>query len=207
MDAGNNPDSLRYYLTAIAPENARTVYNPEDFVLRHNGELVNTLGNFVNRVLTFTHKYFGPNVPAYPDAKTTDVDRAFAKQIAESHARVTTLLEGYRFKDAQEAVMALAREANRYFDQKAPWSTRKTDMETTAVTMAHGIAAIQFFAIALSPFLPFTAAKIAAMLGVDPKSASWADALKTPKAGALLATPELLFQKIEVVAPAQPATK
>jgi methionyl-tRNA synthetase len=204
LDTGNNPDSLRYYLTAIAPESARSVYSPEDFVLRHNGELVNTLGNFVHRVLTFTQKYFGPNVPDCPAAKVTDVDRAFAKSIEESAARVSTLLEGYRFKDAQEAVMALAREANRYFDQKAPWSTRKTDMETTAVTMWHGIAAIRFFSIALAPFLPFTAAKIAAMLGKGETPARWEDAKIPLPVGSPLAAPQILFQKIEdEIRPAQ----
>lgn len=203
--AGSNPDVLRYYLTSIAPERARTVYKPEDLVQRNNSELANILGNFVHRTVSFTHKYFGPKVPEYPENKVGDLDRAFEKKLFDTHERLTQHLDSFAFKLGLETIMEYCRDANRYFDEKAPWSTRKTDMETTAVTLAHGLRAVRYLSVALAPYLPDTAAKMAKTLCLDTKALRWDDALKALPAGSPLEVPEILFTKIEDKEEAAPA--
>lgn len=197
LESGADPDVLRYYLTVIAPERARTVYKPEDLIQRNNVDLANTLGNFVNRVVSFTQKYVGPHVPEYPREKATDADAAFRALIASTHAKVTDELERFSTRGALEAIMDFARECNKYVDTKAPWVTRKTDMEMTRVTLAHGLHAIRYLAVALSPFLPGAAAKIRRMLALPEESLSWADATSAPPPRSPLGPPEILFQKQE----------
>jgi methionyl-tRNA synthetase len=197
LAAGNNPDVLRYYLTMIAPERARTVYKPEDLAQRNNSELANILGNFVHRLVSFTHKYFGPAIPAFPAEKVTATDTAFLARISETHRELTECLESFNFKAGLETIMDLCREANRYLDEKAPWTTRKTDMETTAVTLAYGLRAVQYLATALAPYLPESAAKIAKTLALSPETLRWADAVQFLPAGSPLEKPEILFTKIE----------
>ncbi|MBX7144386.1 MAG: methionine--tRNA ligase [Oligoflexia bacterium] len=203
--SGSNPDVLRYYLTAIAPERARTVYKPEDMIQRNNSELANVLGNFVHRITSFTLKYCGPHVPAFPEAKVTDVDRNFAKAIQTTHARLTQCLEQFEFKSGLETLMELARAANKYADEKAPWVTRKSDMETTAVTLAYGLHAIKYFAIAFAPYMPFSAAKIQEMLGLSKEECGWAQATDPLAAGRLIKEPQILFTKIEAEKDALPS--
>ena len=188
---------LRYYLTAIAPESARTVYRPDDLIARNNGELANVVGNFVNRIISFTRKYCGPKVPAYDLDKVGDRDKEFHAQMEKTYAEVTGLLENFCFKAALERIMEFARECNRYIDEKAPWTTRKTDMELTELSLAQGLDAIKFLGIMLSPFLPVTSEKIAKMLSLDAVELRWADALAPLEAGHALAEPEILFPKIE----------
>ncbi len=194
---GSNPDVLRYYLTCIAPEKARTVYKPEDLIQRNNSELANILGNFVHRLVSFTHKYTGPKVPEFPAAKVTDIDRAFEQAMRSNHERVTAALDDFSFRAAMEAVMDFCREANKYLDVKAPWTTRKSDMETTQVTLAYGLRAVQYLAVVLAPFLPSTAAKIAKTMCFNTENLRWQDALRDLPAGSPLEKPEILFTKIE----------
>ncbi|MCB0405130.1 MAG: methionine--tRNA ligase [Bdellovibrionales bacterium] len=192
---GGNPDVLRYYLTAIAPEKARTVYKPEDLQLRNNTDLANTLGNFVNRVLSFTLKHVGNEVPAVDQSKIADADKSFVLRFEVTQLAVTGQISDYNFKNALELVMEFARECNRYVDEKAPWVTRKTDMETTKVTLCCGLNAIKLLGTLLAPFLPFAAAQINKALSIeDPK---WADASRPLDPGTPIHSPGILFTKVE----------
>lgn len=195
--SGADPDVLRYYLTAIAPERARTVYKPEDLLQRNNVDLANTLGNFVNRIVSFTQKHVGPQIPDWSGAKATDADAAFRRLIETTHERVTADLERGSFRSALEGIMDLARECNKYVDTKAPWVTRKTDMELTKVTLAHGLHAIRYLGVALLPFLPRAAAKICRMVGLDPTTQKWSEATRALPAGSPLGEATILFQKQE----------
>lgn len=193
--AGGNADSLRYYLTAIAPEKARTTYNPEDLRQRHNSDLGNTLGNFVNRIISFTLKYCGPTVPAIDTRFSTEVDRMFQEATRRVVSEVDTLLESYSFKAGLDRIMEFARECNRYVDTKEPWQTRKTDMDTTQVTLRFALDAIYTLGILLSPYLPETSQKIQAAFGQN--NLLWKDALTPLTVGTPITKPEILFQRIE----------
>ncbi len=197
LASGANPDVLRYYLTAIAPEKARTVYRPDDMIARNNADLANTLGNFVNRVITFTHKYVGPHVPTFLEQKITAVDQKFDENIKTGHEKVTKLLEEYCFKAAQETIFELARSCNRYLDEKAPWITRKNDMETTKVTLAYALKAIYSLTVMLSPFLPLTAQKLSKMLCFNPEELQWDSCCTIQLANHPLGQAEILFEKLE----------
>ena len=129
-----DPDPLRYYLTAVAPETQRTAFDIDDFIARNNGELLNALGNFINRTLTFIERYFDGRVPEAGRAHA-DVDLAHLELIAEKVERVTAELEAFRFKAALSEVMALARASNGYLDVKQPWKQRKTDLEGCGTTL------------------------------------------------------------------------
>jgi methionyl-tRNA synthetase len=197
LASGANPDSLRYYLTTIAPEKARTVYKPEDLIQKNNADLANTLGNFVNRVLSFSNKYYGPSVPAYDNAKLTDRDQKFYSTRVKTVEKVTELLESYCFKQALDEVMEFARECNRYIDEKAPWTSRKTDEEATKLSLAVAMDAIFTLAILLSPFLPSTGAKMLRMLGIKDPQVSWGMAAERLSPGQNFGEIEILFEKME----------
>jgi methionyl-tRNA synthetase len=120
VTAGIDPDSVRFYLTSIATERARSVYKPDDLERRHNAELADTLGNFVNRITSFTLKHCGPEVPNLERNKMTERDLAFEQNMRITFDAVTAELEGCSFKAALERIMEFARECNRYIDEKAP---------------------------------------------------------------------------------------
>ena len=195
---GNDPDMMRYYLTAIAPEKARTIYNPLDLVQRNNTDLANTIGNFVNRIVSFTIKYYGTEVPSMNEARIDDVDRTFSAAMDACVESVTDLLEGCHFKAALETTMEFCRACNRYIDEKAPWVSRKTDEELTKVSLYHGLQAIQCISVLLSPFIPGAAEKMQRALSMDPEQVTWESARAPLKAGTPLEKPELLFKKIEL---------
>jgi methionyl-tRNA synthetase len=197
LAGGNSPDMLRYYLTMVAPERSRSVFKPDDMIQRHNSELANILGNFVHRIISFTHKHVGPCIPAFDASKLSDTDRNFRALVQATHENLANLLEGYCFKAALETLMDFCRACNKYVDDKAPWVTRKTDMETTKVTLALALEAIHFVAVTLRPFLPFTADKIAAMLNLSVDGLTWEDALRPQPSGTPLREAVILFAKIE----------
>lgn len=196
LEAGGDPDSLRYYLTSIASEKARSVYKPDDLEHRHNGELADTLGNLVNRITSFSIKHCGPNVPEIDESKVTEVDRALETALRSAFSEATRELEGHSFKAALERIMEFARQCNKYVDEKAPWSTRKTDMDATKVTLAYVLRAIHGLGVMLLPFIPGAAAKIVSAFGREPSQASWLDAVEASLVGAPLSQPPILFQKI-----------
>ena len=197
LEEGNDPDILRYYLTSIAPERARTVYQPEDLIQKNNADLANTLGNFVNRILSFTHKHVGAEKPHYDEGKLSEVDRVFQAEFRKTFDEVTQALEEKSTKTALNRVMDFGRACNKYVDDKKPWVTRKTDMEATQLTLAIGIEAIQLLAVLLLPFMPKKAEQLLQMLGLDPQKVAWGDALRSTPAGHALNPVEILFQKID----------
>jgi methionyl-tRNA synthetase len=195
---GGDVDALRYYLTSIAPERARTVYNPDDLQQRFNSELADSVGNLVNRITSFTLKHCGPQVPTFNEELVSDTDRAFESALGAAFEAVTRELESRSFKGALEAVMEFSRQCNKYVDEKAPWTTRKTDMEVTKLTLAYSLRAIHALGVMLSPFVPTAAAKILSAFGREAGKASWTDAVSFDLVGGPLSQPPILFQKIGV---------
>jgi len=193
--ADYDPDALRYYLTAIAPEQQRTAFKFEDLIRRNNQELVAALGNFVHRNVTFAHRYLGGVVP--PCSSPTERDRAQREMMAGLADRVSALLEQHRFKDALEQVMAAARESNRYFDYREPWRLRKEDPDACATAINVCLNTVKTLAVVLEPFLPFAAGKAALMLSAGPQEMVWRAAAGPLPEGRRLGEPVILFRKLE----------
>jgi methionyl-tRNA synthetase len=191
---GLDPDALRYYLTAQAPETARTAFDPEEFVTRNNSELVAALGNFVNRALAFAQKYFDNRVPAA--AARTEADRAHVAAADEALEKVAACLEAQRFRSGLEEMMAFARQCNEYFSIRAPWATRKTDLADCAATIATCIHAVHYLAILTWPFMPRAALKMLQMLNSPDQTVRWQPP-PPPAAGAELGQAAILFAKLE----------
>lgn len=187
-------DALRYYLTAIAPETARTAFDPRDFVTRNNSELVAAFGNFVNRTLAFAAKYFDGKAP--DPAAQTDEDRAHIAAGDEAVAKVGDHIEHHRYRAALEEMMAYARLCNHYFGAREPWRTRKEDLPDCAAAIATCIHAIHYLAVLANPFMPRAAAKIVEMLGLPNEEIRWEPPELAP-AGHALGEPAILFEKLD----------
>ncbi len=188
-------DVLRYVLTANAPETKDNDFTWKDFQQRNNSELVAIFGNFINRALVLTQKYFDGKVPAM--GELTDYDKKTLEEFVNVKADVEKLLNNFRFRDAQKEAMNLARIGNKYLADTEPWKLAKTDMSRVETVMHLSLQISANLAIAFEPFLPFTSAKLRSMLNMD--SFRWADLGKIDllNAGNQLGTPELLFEKIE----------
>ena len=189
-----DPDALRYYLTAIAPETARTAFDPEDFVTRNNSELVAAFGNFVNRTLTFAAKYFDGQVP--DGAGQTDADKAHLAAGDEALRKVGENIEHHRYRAALEEMMAYARACNQYFGTREPWRTRKEDLADCGAAIATCIRAVHYLAVLSYPFMPGAAERIVRMLGLEPSAWRWEAPAPLP-AGHKLGEPQILFTKLE----------
>ncbi|WP_243347466.1 methionine--tRNA ligase [Parabacteroides sp. FAFU027] len=188
-------DVLRYVLTANAPETKDNDFTWKDFQARNNNELVAVLGNFVNRAMVLTQKYFDCKVPAC--GELTDYDRATLADFADVKKYVEDYLNQYRFRDALKEAMNLARIGNKYLADTEPWKLAKTDMERVATIMNISLQITANLAIAFEPFLPFSAQKMRDFLGMD--KFDWAELGRTNilATGTQLQSPELLFEKIE----------
>jgi methionyl-tRNA synthetase len=188
-------DILRYVLTANAPETKDNDFTWKDFQQRNNSELVAIFGNFINRALVLTQKYFDGKVPAL--GELTDYDQKTIEEFVNVKADVEKMLNNFRFRDAQKEAMNLARIGNKYLADTEPWKLAKTDMARVETIMHLSLQISANLAIAFEPFLPFTSAKLRKMLNMQ--SFSWADLGKIDllQAGEQLGTPELLFEKIE----------
>ena len=188
-------DVLRYVLTANAPETKDNDFTWKDFQTRNNSELVAIFGNFINRALVLTHKYFEGVVPTI--GELTDYDRETLKEFADVKANVESYLDNFRFRDAQKEAMNLARIGNKYLADTEPWKLAKTDMERTATILHIGLQIAANLAIAFEPFLPFSAKKLRDMLGME--TFAWNDlgSIELLKVGARLGETQLLFDKIE----------
>ena len=188
-------DVLRYVLTANAPETKDNDFTWKDFQTRNNSELVAIFGNFINRALVLTHKYFDGVVPAL--GELTDYDCETLKEFADVKADVESYLDNFRFRDAQKEAMNLARIGNKYLADTEPWKLAKTDMARTATILHIGLQIAANLAIAFEPFLPFSAKKLRDMLGME--SFAWNDlgSIELLKEGAKLGETQLLFDKIE----------
>jgi methionyl-tRNA synthetase len=194
-DFPGKQDVLRYVLTANAPETKDNDFTWRDFQARNNNELVAIFGNFVNRAMKLTEKYFEGKVPT--SAGLTDYDRATLQEFAEVKQEVEALLDNFKFRDAQKEAMNLARIGNKYLAETEPWKLAKTDMARVGTILNLSLQIAANLAIAFEPFLPFSAQKLRTMLGME--TFEW-DALGSTDllpVGHQLGASELLFEKIE----------
>jgi len=190
-----DPDPLRYYLTAIAPETQRTAFDVDEFISRNNNELLATLGNFVNRTVTFTQKYFEGQVP--DPGERAAADRAQLAACAAAVDAVAEQIEGCHFKAALGEMMNLARAGNGYFDATAPFRSRKTDLAACGRAVNVCLQTVRTLTTVMAPFLPFSAEKCLAMLNLDRDALSWHKATEELPPGKALGDPQLLFQKLD----------
>jgi len=188
-------DVLRYALTANAPETKDNDFTWKDFQARNNSELVAIYGNFVNRSLVLTHKYFDGKVPA--SGELTDYDKATLQEFAEIKQEVEKQLNNFRFRDALKEAMNLARIGNKYLAETEPWKLIKTDVSRVETIMNISLQITANLAIVFEPFLPFSSAKLREM--INRKEFSWNELgqIDLLPAGHVLNQPELLFEKIE----------
>ncbi len=194
-DFPGKQDVLRYVLTANAPETKDNDFTWADFQARNNNELVAIYGNFVNRALVLTKKYFEGKVPKTSDF--TDYDRATIDEFKNVKAQLESLLEDFKFREAQKEAMNLARICNKYLADTEPWKLAKTDMERTATILNLALQIAANLSIAFEPFLPFSSDKLRQMLGLE--KANWEDLGRTDllPEGHELGEVSLLFEKIE----------
>ena len=157
-------DVLRYVLTANAPETKDNDFSWKDFQARNNSELVAILGNFVNRAVVLTHKYFDGMVPA--DLKPEAIDAETLAQIQPLKAEMERYLDGYKFREALKEAMNIARLGNKYLTDTEPWKVAKTDMDRTASILNVSLQICASLAVAFEPFLPFSAEKLRNILNV-----------------------------------------
>ena len=195
VDFPGKQDVLRYVLTANAPETKDNNFTWKDFQDRNNNELVAVYGNFVNRALQLTKKYFNGIVPECGELQ--DVDRAAIEEFKDVKQKVEALLDTFKFRDAQKEAMNLARIGNKYITDCEPWHVAKTDMERVKTILYISLQLVANLEIAFEPFLPFSSAKLREMLNI--KETDWAQLGSTEllKLGHQLGTPALLFEKIE----------
>jgi len=205
VDMPDKQDVLRYVLTANAPETKDNDFTWRDFQVRNNSELVAIYGNFINRTLVLTGKYFDGKVP--PRGTLEDIDSDVLAQIADSKAKIEQLLDNFHFRDALREAMNLARTGNKYLADTEPWKLAKTDMSRVATILNVALQLSANLNIAFEPFLPFSSAKLRQMLQFD--SVRWADFGKTEllPTGHALGKTELLFEQIDDAAIEQQINK
>lgn len=185
-------DVLRYVLCSIMPEAKDSEFTWKDYQSRNNSELVATLGNYVNRVLVLTHKYYNGVIPAGSDVTAVG-------NLEESLKVIDACIEEYRFRDALSEVFNLVRSGNKSLTDAEPWKKFATDEASVKVTLHAHLQFIAALSILIEPFLPFTADKIRKMLNIADKKLKWADAANQNllQAGHQLNPAQILFEKIE----------
>ena len=195
VDFPGKQDVLRYVLTANAPETKDNNFTWKDFQARNNNELVAVFGNFINRAIVLTHKYFDGKVPVL--GQLSEYDQATIQEFVDVKKTLEEYLDVFRFRDAQKEAMNLARIGNKYLADTEPWKLAKTDMNRVATIMNISLQIAANLAIAFDPFLPFSAAKLRNMLNID--SFTWESLGSTDllAEGHALQAAELLFEKIE----------
>ena len=194
QDFPGKEDVLRYVLTANAPETKDNDFSWKDFQQRNNSELVAIFGNFVNRAMVLTHKYFGGKVPAC--GALDDIDKEVLVEIPALKASMEKNIEGFKFREALKDAMGIARVGNKYISDTEPWKVAKTDLDRTATILNISLQICADLAIAFEPFTPFAAKRLREMLG---SGLDW-EVLGRPQvlpAGHQLGEAELLFAKIE----------
>ena len=197
VDFPGKQDVLRYVLTANAPETKDNDFTWKDFQARNNNELVAIYGNFVNRALVLTNKYFGGKVPA--KGELTADDQAVIDEFNETKKNLESLLDAFRFRDAQKEAMNLARIGNKYLADTEPWKLIKTDEARVATILNLSLQITANLAVAFGPFLPHSTDKLLGMLNLDKSVLEWKNLgrLDLLADGADLNKPELLFEKID----------
>ena len=195
VDFPNKQDVLRYVLTANAPETKDNDFTWKEFQTRNNSELVGIFGNFINRVMVLTHKYFDGKVPS--TGELNDVDRATLKKLKEFPSLMENEIEHYYFRAYSQEVINLARLGNKYLAEQEPWKLIKTDTKRVETIMFTALQISAALSILCEPLLPFTSKKLRNMLQLD---ASWEDVIGDQPildSGHSLSQSQLLFEKIE----------
>jgi methionyl-tRNA synthetase len=191
-------DSLRYCLANNLPETKDSDFSWKDFQARHNNELADILGNFINRTLTFTHRYFASKVP---ERGTFDaLDNELISLLKKTPEKAGSCIDNYQIRQALKEIMDLARFANKYFNDQEPWTTIKKDEKKCATTIGLCLETIKTLSILCEPIMPFTSEKIRNMINfkIDLKSNIWGKAgVLSLETGHCLNKSAILFQKIE----------
>ncbi|MBO4944480.1 MAG: methionine--tRNA ligase subunit beta, partial [Muribaculaceae bacterium] len=195
QDFPGRQDTLRYVLTANAPETKDNDFTWADFQAKNNNELVAVLGNFVNRALVLTHKYFDGVVPE-PDT-LQEIDEKLRKDVHDTVGRMADAIETFHFREAAKEMMEVARLGNRYLQETEPWKVAKTDMDRVRTILWCALQLCGHLAGAMEPFMPFAARKLADMLRIDKLDWTLEVAAAPVAAGTVLAPAELLFDKID----------
>lgn len=190
-------DVLRYALTANAPETKDNDFTWRDYQARNNNELVAIYGNFVNRALVLTHKYFDGKVP--PLGRLTEIDEEMLREVAAIPAELDDQLEHFHFREALKTAMQLARIGNKYLADTEPWKVIKSDPDRVATILHLALQLVGNLSIAFAPFTPFSTRRLLAMLQVEEGGFAFSrfGATDLLPEGHQLGTPELLFEKIE----------
>ena len=194
-DCEGKQDVLRYVLTANAPETKDNNFTWKDFQERNNSELVAVYGNFVNRALQLTKKYWDGVVPACGELH--DVDRQAIQEFKDVKEKVEAYLEAFKFREAQKEAMNLARIGNKYITECEPWKVWKTDPKRVETILNLSLQLVANLSIAFEPFLPFSSKKLRSMINMTEYDWSELGSTDLLPAGKQLAEPELLFDKIE----------
>ena len=186
---------MRYVLCANAPETKDNDFTWKDYQARNNNELVAILGNFVNRALVLTQKYYSGVVPEA--GELTEYDRATVEELSGIKASLESNIESYRFREALKDAMNFARIGNKYLADTEPWKVVKTDPERVKTILNIALQITANVAVAIEPFMPFSAAKILAMLAVEKMDWESLGSMELIPAGHTIGKAELLFEKIE----------
>lgn len=194
-DFPGKQDVLRYVLTANAPETKDNDFTWADFQARNNNELVAILGNFVNRAMVLTHKYFGGEVPQAGTLE--EIDLRLIADLAKVKENLEANLDTFHFREALKDAMEIARLGNKYLQETEPWKVAKTDMTRVATILNCALQLCANIAVAFEPFLPFMSAKLSGMLGMESTSWNELSCSTLIPAGRKLGEPVLLFDKID----------
>lgn len=195
VDFPSQQDVLRYVLCANAPETKDNDFTWKDFQSRNNSELVAIFGNFVNRALVLTAKYFENKVPQW--GQLTDFDKEIIAEVAKSKELIEKNIESYKFREALKEMMNLARLGNKYLADTEPWKVAKTDIERTGTILNLALQICANLTIACEPFMPFSSAKLLKMMNVSAFGWDKLGQMNLLNVGHQLGTAQLLFEKIE----------
>lgn len=198
-DLPGKEDVLRYTLTTIMPETKDSEFTWEDWQAKNNNELVAVLGNYINRVVVLTNKYFDGIVPIYAEGQVNEQNNDLIDAIKSAKTKVERSMEQYRFREALAEVMNLARAGNKHLADTEPWKLIKTDQDSVKNILSLNLQVIANLTILLEPFLPFTSQKILGFLNLDNKVIKWENigTLNMVASGHQIGQPSLLFEKIE----------
>ena len=194
-DFEGKQDVLRYVLTANAPETKDNDFTWKDFQARNNNELVAIYGNFVNRSMVLTHKYFEGKVPSR--GELDEADKNMIAEFERTKQEMENLLDNFKFRDAQKEAMNMARIGNKYLADNEPWKLAKTDMGRVATILNLALQLTANLSVAFAPFLPFSSKKLSDMLAMQPRKWDSLGNMEMLEEGHLLNKAELLFEKIE----------
>ena len=190
-------DGARYYLLSEMPVSSDGSITYESLIERYNTDLANTLGNLVNRTVAMTKKYFAGQI--MDNTVTEDVDNELIEKALETPKKIAELLDSYRMADAMDAVMSLARRANKYIDETAPWVLAKDEEKKARLgtVLYNLLETIRFLGVVLTPFMPETAEKIFAQIGADEKTLESLESFGKLKVGSCVGEPVPLFARID----------